>query len=169
MTAWCVAWQPVEGLQISRMPMIHTRFRFRFVALTTRTLISLLFRGNPPFSTSMQRLCGFFDFCGGITQSNLTTASSEDRIIIPFDYALSSSTTSKPIVKENWLVESSDDMLWSFFFATCENEGRENVCDAIKAFIIKQKPIKVCESSPAGTQAQVTKLFPMIRAVTRFR
>lgn len=82
------------------------------MALGTRTLISLLFHGNPQFSNFHAALVWLLQLlCGGITQSNLTTASREDRIII---YLLPRSLVeaSKPIVSEQGrLVESSDDML----------------------------------------------------------
>lgn len=134
---WCVAWQPVEGLQISRMPMIHTRFRFRFVACV-RERWYVIFPGNPQFYFHAA-LVWLLQLCGGITQSNLTTASRCDRIII---FMLPLTTlSSKPIVSEQGrLVESSDDMLGN----------RQHTRTERKGFAVDAINRKVCESSAWG-------------------
>lgn len=130
------------------MPMIHTRFRFRSAALCPRTLICYF-----PWKSSVfhfhAALVWLLQLRGGITQSNLTTASRKDRIII---FILPLTTlSSKPIVREQGrLVESSDDMLWSWQHTRTEKRFRGGCYKT-----------KVCESSAWGTQAQVTKLFPM--------
>lgn len=95
-------------------------------------------------------LVWLLQLCGGITQSNLTTASRKDRIIIP----------STALSRQNQSLASKEDLLnhhWWYalkFSQHCERErGEERFCDAIKWNLSR------CVSHP-GTQ--VTKLFPMI-------